>query len=166
MRKKYLISFASPDLKRSVHRFYEQTNNLNFYDHVKVFSIFDLDDKYQRYISNYLANRRNKKTGYGYWFWKPLIINNFLKKLKEDDILNYSDIGCHYNVNGTERLNYYVQKALDSDKGILAFQATQPRTRQTQQSHMKNNQYVLLFFVGLVILLIFYMISIVFDNFL
>tara|TARA_Y200000002_G_scaffold287512_1_gene241634 strand:+ start:1108 stop:1977 length:870 start_codon:yes stop_codon:yes gene_type:complete len=122
MRKKYLISFASPDLKRSVHRFYEQTNNLNFYDHVKVFSIFDLDDKYQRYISNYLANRRNKKTGYGYWFWKPLIINNFLKKLKEDDILNYSDIGCHYNVNGTERLNYYVQRALDSDKGILAFQ--------------------------------------------
>ena len=122
MTKKYLISFASPDLKRSAIRFYEQANNLNFYDQIKVFSIFDLDNRYQRFIFDYIGNKKNRKTGYGYWFWKPLIINNFLKRMNENDILNYSDVGCHYNINGIERLNFYIKKVAESDQGILAFQ--------------------------------------------
>ena len=48
MTKKYLISFASPDLKRSAQRFYEQANNMIFYDQVKVFSMLDLDSKHQK----------------------------------------------------------------------------------------------------------------------
>ena len=122
MTKKYLISFASPDLKRSAQRFYEQANNMIFYDQVKVFSMLDLDSKHQKFIFDYLKDKRNKKSGYGYAYWKPLIINNFLKRMNENDILNYSDVGCHYNINGIERLNYYIQKVKESDKGILAFQ--------------------------------------------
>jgi len=120
MKKKYLISFASPDLKRSVSRYFQQSKELNFYDDIIVFSISDLKEKYQIFIQDLL--KLNKKNGYGYWYWKPLIISQFFDKIKEDDIVNYTDIGCHFNKNGIDRLNYYIKKLEVSEKGILAFQ--------------------------------------------
>ena len=120
MSKKYLISFSSPDLKRSVSRYYDQARKLNFYDDVIVFSIFDLEERYQKFILDLF--KKNKKNGYGYWFWKPLIINQFFKRIDDNDIVNYTDIGCHFNRNGISRLNDYIQKVKVSKKGIFAFQ--------------------------------------------
>ena len=34
--------------------------------------------------------------GAGYWIWKPFIILDALSKLNNDDILMYSDSGCHF----------------------------------------------------------------------
>ena len=34
MSKKYLISFASPDLKKSMRRYYDQSKEMNFYDDI------------------------------------------------------------------------------------------------------------------------------------
>ena len=120
MKKKYLISFASPDLKRSVSRYFQQSKELNFYDDIIVFSISDLKETHQIFIQDLL--KLNKKNGYGYWYWKPLIISQFFDKIKEDDIVNYTDIGCHFNKNGIDRLNYYIKKLEVSEKSILAFQ--------------------------------------------
>ena len=120
MSKKYLISFASPDLKKSARRYYDQSKEMNFYDDIYVFSISDLEERHQKFIFHLLKN--NKKNGYGYWFWKPLIISQFLERIKENDIINYTDIGCHFNKNGINRLHEYIEKIELSEKGILAFQ--------------------------------------------
>jgi len=120
MSKKYLISFGSPDLKRSKDRYYEQSKRLNFYDEIFVFSLTDLDKPFQDRIIKILKGK--KKNGYGYWYWKPLILSQFLKKIKEGDIVNYTDLGCHFNHRGIERLNYYIKRLNNSNKGLLAFQ--------------------------------------------
>ena len=50
--KKYLISFGSPDLKRSISRFYKQGKDLNFYDEIYVYSINDFKKNYKDKILN------------------------------------------------------------------------------------------------------------------
>ena len=120
MKKKYLISFASPDLKRSADRYYKQAKSLDFYDEIFVFSVSDLEKESQDKILKLL--KENKKNGYGYWFWKPLILKQLLKKIRERDIIHYTDVGCHLNPSGLKRLNYYIEKLQNTEKGLLAFQ--------------------------------------------
>ena len=55
MSKKYLISFASPDLK-STRRYYDQSKEMNFYDDINVFSISDLEERHQKFIFDLLKN--------------------------------------------------------------------------------------------------------------
>ena len=119
--KKYLIAFASPDLQISASRFYDQAKKLNFYDEICIFGIDDLNLSYKTKILN-LIKQKNKLRGYGYWYWKPLIIKQLLKKVKENDIINYVDIGCHINLNGINILKFYIKKLKNSKKGILGFQ--------------------------------------------
>ncbi len=118
--KKYFISFASPDLKRSAERIYNQAQKLNFYDKVCIFSTNNLEENYKNFILNLI--KKNKKVGYGYSAWKPFIINQFMKQVNNGDIIHYVDAGCHINENGKERLKFYIQKLNHSDQGILAFQ--------------------------------------------
>ena len=120
MSKKYLISFASPDLKRSADRYYKQAKSLNFYDEIFVFSLSDLEKESQEKIQKLLKD--NKRNGYGYWFWKPLIFKQLLKKIHERDIIHYTDVGCHLNLSGLKRLNYYIKKLQNTEQGFLAFQ--------------------------------------------
>ncbi len=119
--KKYLISFGSPNLKLSAKRFLKQAKDFNYFDKVIVFSINDLGKNNKKKLLNLLKNRKNKK-GYGFWFWKPLIIKKFLDKINDNDIVNYVDLGCHINSKGKRRFNYYIKKLNKSKNGMLCFQ--------------------------------------------
>jgi len=121
MSKNYLIAFASPDLSRSAKRFYEQANNLGYFDGIKVFSLNDLKSK-QRKKLIHLIKVKKKIRGYGYWFWKPMIIKNFLEKINKNDTVAYVDVGCHLNKNGIDVLKNYYKKLKNSKKGLIAFQ--------------------------------------------
>ena len=123
MKKNYkinLCSFASPDLKRSASRVIDQAKKINLYKKIKIYSKNDLSSKEKRLLEKLL--KQGKTRGYGYWFWKPLIIKKFLLSLKDNEILNYIDVGSHINLNGYERLNYYIKLVKKSKKGVLAFQ--------------------------------------------
>ncbi|MDA9604575.1 hypothetical protein N9S39_02550 [Candidatus Pelagibacter sp.] len=115
-----LCSFASPDLKRSAQRITKQAQNINLYKKIKVYSESDLKHKEKKFLKQLL--RKGNTRGYGYWFWKPLIIKDFLLSLKEGEILNYVDVGSHINLNGYDRLKYYIDLVEKSKNGILAFQ--------------------------------------------
>ncbi len=119
--KKYLISFGSPDLKRSISRFYKQGKDLNFYDEIYVYSINDFKKNYKDKILNIIKVKK-EKYGYGYSYWKPLLIKQILELINEDDVIHYVDLGCHLNQNGLDRLKFYFSKLLKEEKGILAFQ--------------------------------------------
>ena len=41
----YLCSFASPDLKRSVRRFKQQSKEMNVYKDIKVYGLNDLSEE-------------------------------------------------------------------------------------------------------------------------
>ena len=119
--KKYLISFGSPDLKISIKRFLDQGKKLNYFDKIKVFSTNDLEIKDQKKLKNLLKKKINNK-GYGFWSWKPLVIRKCLRQVNYGDVINYVDLGCHLNLNGKKRLDYYLKKLNQSKNGILGFQ--------------------------------------------
>ena len=123
MKKKLkinLCSFASPDLKRSAIRLIKQAKNIDLYKKVKVYSFDDLTNVEKKTLKKLL--NEGKKRGYGYWFWKPIIIKRFLLSLKKNEILNYVDVGSHLNLNGYSRLKTYINLVKNSKNGVLAFQ--------------------------------------------
>ena len=103
--KLYLCSFASPDLSLSVKRFINQARNTNFYEDVKVFGIKDLSKKLNNRISYFL--KHGGKYLYGYQSWHHEIVDGYLNSLPENSILQYSDLGCHFNKNGGTKFSMY-----------------------------------------------------------
>ena len=65
-----------------------------------------------------------KKRLYGYAVWKPDIIIDYLNSLPDNSILQYSDIGCHFNKNGIDRLNYYA--SLTDENKMVTFDYSEP----------------------------------------
>ena len=124
--KIFLCAFASPDLFLSKIRFYNQAKSLNFYQGIKIYEKRELSTKTLNVIENHLI--KNNRRGYGYWIWKPEIILNFLRQIPENSILQYSDIGCHFNRKGINKLFFY-QDMCDKNS-ILSFQYSDPKIKK------------------------------------
>ncbi len=122
MKNLYLCSFASPDLNISVKRFISQSKEVGLYKNIKVFGWQDLKLEKKKQINSFLE-KKNKRL-FGYACWKPDIILDYLNNIPEGSILQYSDIGCHFNKNGITRLKEYVE--IVSEKNILPFQYKKP----------------------------------------
>lgn len=58
--------------------------------------------------------------GAGYWLWKPLVVKETLKLLKDDDFLLYADSGCAINPEGKNRFSEWLDMA--DEHGSLSFQ--------------------------------------------
>jgi hypothetical protein len=114
--KKYLCGFADKRLEISLKRFAEQAKQMNVYDDIYLYTEDDLDKDFYRHFKDKFILR-----GFGYFVWKPQIILQTLSKIQENDLLQYTDIGCHLNKNGIKRLNEYFEIANQSETGILAF---------------------------------------------
>ena len=122
MTNVFLCSFASPDLNLSVRRFKKQSKELNFYKGIKIFGWKNLSYEKQKQIS--LFFQKGEKRLYGYSSWKPEIILSYLNEIPKDSILQYSDIGCHFNHKGIKRLNDYIQIA--NKNNMLSFKYNKP----------------------------------------
>ncbi len=107
MKELYLCSFASNDLKRSVERYLLEAKAMNVYQSIKVYKEEDLPNNIKKQIENFFS--LNQKRLYGYACWKAFIIKDFLKSVPKNSIVQYSDIGCHFNINGKKRLQDYVE---------------------------------------------------------
>lgn len=90
-----------------------------FYDE-KYLKVTELWSKHGDFI---LENKR----GFGYWIWKPFLVSDTLKRLKENDALLYADGGCALNSAGAERLLQYVDMARASN-GLLLFHVPMSET--------------------------------------
>lgn len=122
MTNLYLCSFASPDLKSSVKRFINQADEMSLYKKVKIFGWNDLSLDKKKQIEIFF--KKNNKRLFGYACWKPEIILKYLEEIPENSILQYSDIGCHLNKKGLNRLKEYIE--ITNQKNILAFQYKKP----------------------------------------
>jgi hypothetical protein len=121
--KFFFVSFASSNLYRSSNRIYKQALNMKIYDDIFIFSEKDLPGSFSKKFKGKLTMGTR---GYGYWVWKPQILLNVLSQIKDGDIIQYTDAGCHLNLNGVKRLKQYFALAQNSKNGILAFQAGNP----------------------------------------
>jgi hypothetical protein len=121
---KYLITFADTRYINTFERFVSQAKEFDVYDKIITYTENDLDLKFKRKVGQWLKGKGTK--GYGYWCWKPQIILQTLSMMQEGDLLQYTDAGCHLNVNGRERLLEYFSMAEKSSKGILIFENKPP----------------------------------------
>lgn len=119
----YLLTFGDSNLSRSLSRFKKQADKFNYYDKLFSFSESDLDSDF---LTEFGSKLVSGSRGFGYWCWKPQIILQVLRELKDGDILQYSDVGCHLNYFGKEKLIEYFNLTSNSDHGILAFKSSPP----------------------------------------
>ena len=101
----YFLSFggSSDDYHKALERIIKQAEELNLFDNIKGLTEKDLieDTEFWNKHGNFITNN---KRGYGYYIWKPYIINKTLKEMNENDILLYLDCGCELNINGKDKL--------------------------------------------------------------
>jgi hypothetical protein len=135
--KIFLCAFSSPDLFLSKIRFYNQAKSLNFYHGIKIYEKKELSNKSLNIIKSYLS--KNNRRGYGYWVWKPEIILNFLTQIPEDSILQYSDIGCHFNKMGINKLFFY--QDICSEYDILSFKYSDPQVKKLNFTYPNYLEY-------------------------
>ena len=115
-----LFAFASSDLKRSANRLKTQAKESKFYDDVRVISFENLDKNTKETIYRFV--KKNKKRGFGYWVWKPLIIRNILNQMSYGDVINYMDVGCHILKKNIKKFNNYIRLIEQKDRWLLPFQ--------------------------------------------
>ena len=95
---------------------------LNFFSEIIGLTDNDLksDEKFWRKHCHFIDN--NLK-GYGFWIWKPYIIQKYLQAMDSNDILIYMDAGCSINTRGKKRLREYIDIINNqTEHGILSFQ--------------------------------------------
>ena len=133
----YLCSFASPSLDLSVKRFEKEAKDLNIYKNIKIYRKKDLSNETVYRIKNFNYPVKKMRL-YGYACWKPQIVYNFFNQIPENSILQYTDIGCHFNARGMSRLREYFE--LCKKKNILVFQYRIPEWSQKFKK-LKFQQY-------------------------
>ncbi len=114
----YLCSFASEDLNLSVKRFTEQAKSFNYYEEIKVFRPKDLSESIQQRIKKFQEKGKNRY--YGFEIWKEDIVRTYLNQIPKNSILQYTDIGCHLNNRGIDKLKEYIN--ITDENNILVFQ--------------------------------------------
>lgn len=121
--KKVFLTFADQRMRRALQRIQNQAIAMGGYDFIVLANENNLDLEFREQFSEYL---KPGVRGFGYWAWKAQIILQTLRQMKDGDLLQYTDAGCHLNPNGWEKLDEYFLKAQNSASGILAFQAIPP----------------------------------------
>ena len=119
----WFLSFANTALdgliRSPIKRIRRQAEAMGvFGNHIRVWTENDLDEDFKARMKDRL---RPGSRGYGYWCWKPQIVLQLLREMKEGDVLLYADAGCHLNPQGVPRLMDYFKLA--GEHGIVTFQA-------------------------------------------
>jgi len=123
MSKTVFLTFGGPsrNYHDAVKRICNEALQFNIFD-----SIIGLTDLHLKNHANFYTRHKQfmetNPRGYGYWIWKPYIVQQQLASMNENDILVYADAGCVMNINGVRRMHEYFEMVNNSEYGILSFQ--------------------------------------------
>lgn len=119
--KPALVTFADSRLKHSAKRLIRQAKRMGVFSQLISLDESGLDVEFR---DNHSSILRPHVRGFGFWIWKPQVIIQALRSLKNGQILLYLDVGCHLNHRGIPRLLEYFEIVSKSKSGILAFNFT------------------------------------------
>jgi hypothetical protein len=112
-----IITFGDDLFKNQKVRFKKQAEALNWFDNITI----ETPDTISEFVEEHSEFFDNNPRGYGYWTWKPYIIERRLSQLKMGDILVYLDCGSSILNQNKEKLDKYVD--LLGDKDVIVFDA-------------------------------------------
>jgi len=133
---KRFISFGGPTeaYHRTLNRICNEAQDFDYFDEILALTEKDLieDDDFWEKNKDFILN--NSK-GYGYWLWKPYLINKELEKMNDGDILVYADAGCKINKNGKARFLEYIEllNNNEDDYGVISFQLDHEEYKYTKK---------------------------------
>lgn len=121
MIKIYFLTFAAPlnVFSDALQRIQKQAKGFNLFYEIIVEDENTLMNNHKDFWEKHGNFILNNKRGYGYWLWKPYIINNLLQKIDENDIILYCDVGCELNNKGLN--NFYKMLNVVTKKKIIGF---------------------------------------------
>lgn len=108
----YVVNYAN-DIYRDTQKYCTKKAYKFGADKVFEYGPNDLDKEFVDKYYNILQNKR----GNGYWLWKPYIINDALKKIKNDDYLLYVDSGAYFINN----ISLIIKEMIKNKDEIISF---------------------------------------------
>lgn len=126
-----LISFGAGRLgiRGALNRLKRQALATNWFDEIELLDESHLDDMYH---SMFATEVTRSPKGFGFWAWKPYLINQHLSKLQEGDILIYLDAGVEINAKGKGRFNFYLDYLARKD--VLLFSLSEQNREWTKSA--------------------------------
>lgn len=101
-------------------RFLDQAEESGFFDSITLSSDKDVDPLMKRHKLHFWIWR---KRGFGFWIWKPFVIQKRLNQIPDGDFLVYADQGFHIQSSGKDILNEYIETLISSKSWIGVFSA-------------------------------------------
>ena len=118
--KIHLISYGDEKYINAKQRIYNEALNTDWFYSIRCYGKEDLSMDFKNEFKNILSMKR----GGGYWIWKFDIILNRLEEINNGEFLIYIDSGCSVNVNGSKRLEEYIEMIKNNKNKIISFQMT------------------------------------------
>jgi hypothetical protein len=112
--KIFFMTFGAGNkqIEEAAERLGKQALESGFFDDTEVLSVADLPS----HVLNLFSPVRFEETrGFGYWSWKPFLINKKVQSLNDGDVLVYLDAGFEINKRGSGRFTYYLDFVARND---------------------------------------------------
>lgn len=102
--KKYFLTFGGGPMNmlNAVDRLVGQAESLGIFDHIYGFKENDLkaDTDFWNRHGDFLVKTR----GFGYWLWKPYLIQKIYNQMDDGDVLVYCDCGNELDVRKKDKI--------------------------------------------------------------
>jgi hypothetical protein len=115
MSKIHFVTFGSPQFYRTLERVHVEAITSEFFDEYHVFTEKDLPEDILEYCEN-------NKRGYGFYIWKPYLVDLVINQIPENDIIVWCDCGNSIFRNGKERFDEYIKLVNESEYANLGFE--------------------------------------------
>ena len=117
----FFTTFADRRLVQTQKRILHEAKLMDVFEECYAWDETQLSSSFLQQFERYFPSQPK---GFGYYVWKPYIIEQSLEKIPENSYLFYIDVGCVLHRNGQKRLLEYVDILNRSGKSILGFQLT------------------------------------------
>jgi len=114
---KSFLTFAdgSETYRGAAQRLALQAQETGWFDTVHALHCDNLRQLSEPWFEQHQKFLLSHSRGFGYWFWKPFLVYEMLRRLADGSILVYADAGFEISAYGQKRFDDYVEMALQHE---------------------------------------------------